>query len=202
VNRTANGRWGRYKEIGGERHKLCNGPLHGEDGAWLPMRSYWMMKSGTRAGKPMSRCIACERVYRGRDPGTSGLVETDRVMFIFEEIKRRIGKAEACRRLGVTPNLWYRLESRVYTKMYRRTVRSAMLLLRELRANDVVLSKKSIRHGALARGKKAKAPENVRDFYISQTDKENEDRKRLTGADPDARAKWRAQKQSRKLTGT
>ena len=77
-------------------------------------------------------------------------------MFVFEELKRRIGKAEACRQLGVSRNMWMRLERRIYTKMYRKTARDAMILLRELRDNDVVHSRRSIRHGAMARGRVVK----------------------------------------------
>jgi hypothetical protein len=197
VNLSGNGRWGRYKEIKGERHKLCNGPLHAPEGAYLPMRSFWMLKTGARAGKPLSQCIACQKAARGFDPEVSGLVEVDRVMFIFEEIKRRIGKAEACRRLGVTSNMWYRMERRIYTNMYRKTVKNAMLLLRELRANDVVYSRRSIHRGSLARGEEPQPPANVRDYYVPQTDIENEKRRQLNRNDPDARAKWKARKQAR-----
>jgi hypothetical protein len=197
VNRTANGRWGRYREIKGVQHKLCNGQLHDDEGAFLPLRSFWVHKSGARAGKPMSQCIACQKASRGYDPDVSGLVEVDRVMFIFEEIKRRIGKAEACRRLNVSVNMWMRLERRVYTKMYRSTVRKAMLLLRELRANDVVYSKRSIRHGSLARGKEPEPPANQRDYYVPQGDADNERRRESSRNDPEARAKWKASKQAR-----
>ena len=160
MNTTANGRWGRYKEIDGERHKLCNGMLHDKEGASLRMRSFWVHKSGTRKGKPMSQCVACQKAYRGFDPEVSGLIEVERVAFVFEEIKRRIGKAEAVRRLGVSRNLWIRIENRTYTKMYRRTVRDAMLLLRELRDNDVVYSKRSIHRGSLARGEEPQPPDD------------------------------------------
>ena len=194
MNTTANGRWGRYKEIDGERHKLCNGMLHDEEGAWLPMHSFWVHKSGTRKGKPMSQCVACQKAYRGFDPEVSGLIEVERVAFVFEEIKRRIGKAEAVRRLGVSRNLWIRIENRTYTKMYRRTVRDAMLLLRELRDNDVVYSKRSIHRGSLARGEEPQPPDNNRDFYISQGDADNERRRKDNALDPNIRAKWRARR--------
>lgn len=157
MNKSGNGRWGRYKTINGESHKLCNGPLHKPEGEWMPLHSYFIMKKGSRAGKPLSRCMACDRVYKGRDK-KGGLVPVNRVWFIFEELRARIGKAETCRRLGISINLWYRVEHRVYRNMYRKTAKAAMLLLRELRTNNVARHRDSIRHGAAMRGHKEKRP--------------------------------------------
>jgi hypothetical protein len=159
--------------------KLCNGPLHGENGAWLPLRTFWTHKRGARAGKPMSQCIACERVKRGRDPN-SGLIEVDRVYFIFRELQYRLGKAETCRRLGISENLWYRLDNRIYKKMYRETARKAILLLKELRENRVVRHRASIRHGSLARGHREKTVgigDHADKFYNGTDDHEAEYRR-------------------------
>jgi hypothetical protein len=173
MNTTKNGRWGRYKIIEGEKHKMCNGPLHSAVGAWMPLRSFWTFKKGKRAGKPMSRCIACKRVYRGRLVN-SGLVSVSKVYFIFHEIESRIGRAEACRRLGMSQNLWCRLDKRVYQHMEKQTVVRAMTLLQELRDKDIVRHRDSIRHGALARGHAEKEVKTWRDLYRPNGDDEAE----------------------------
>src|SRR4029450_1412624 len=108
MNTTPNGRWGRYRIVKGETQKRCTGPLHPEGGAFLPLRSYWTHKKGPRAGKPLPRCIECEKTSRGRDPRTSGMIDIEHVWWIFLELQRRLGKAETIRRLGISANFWYR----------------------------------------------------------------------------------------------
>lgn len=184
VNRTSHGRHGRYKTIDGVQHKLCNGPLHASEGAWLPLRAFWTFKSGPRAGKPVSRCAACSRVDRGRDPN-SGLVPVGPVYFIFYEIQARIGKAEACRRLGMSHNLWSRLENRVYERMEKQSVRNAIILLRELRANNEVRHRRSIKSGATMRGKEERKPTH-RSHYYSQVDDHKAEIKRKRNSQPKA----------------
>lgn len=124
----------------------------------MPLHSFWMHKSGKRKGKPMSQCQACQRVGKGRDP-ESGLVPINRVWFIFIELEQRIGRAETCRRLGISQNMWMRAERHIYKSMYRRTAKAAMLLLRELRNQDESRHPKSIRYGASARGKQERKPQ-------------------------------------------
>lgn len=177
MNTTGRGRWGRYKLIEGEQHKLCNGPLHGEGGAWMPLRSFWTLKKGKRAGKPLSRCIACERAYRGRLVN-SGLVPVSRVYFIFRELEARIGRAESCRRLGMSPNLWLRLDKRVYERMEKQTVVRAMLLLQELRDKNVVRHRDSIRHGSAARGRVEKEVKRWGDLNKPNGDNEAQYRRK------------------------
>lgn len=129
----------------------------------MPMRSFYILKKGKRAGKPVSQCSACIRASHGYK-ADGGLVPVDRVWFVFAELEARIGRAETCRRLGLSTNLWYRLDKRTYSSMYRTTARAAMVLLHELRDNNIVRHKDSIRYGATARGKKEKEPTRRRDF--------------------------------------
>lgn len=164
-NTTGHGRWGRYRKVNGQEQKLCNGPLHPEEGAWLPFRSFWTYKKGPRADKLMSRCIECEKSARGRDPKQSGLIPISRVWWIFVEIRNRVGKAEACRRIGVSHNMWMRAERGIYINMRRETARKAILALHELRENGVVRHRDSIRRGAAARGEKERVPTKPRDLY-------------------------------------
>lgn len=132
------------------------------------MRSFWVHKIGTRAGKPFSQCVACERVRRGRME-QSGLVLVSRVFFIFEELEARVGRWEAARLIGVSPKLWHRLDNRVYKRMYKQTVYKAMVVLQELRDKDVVRHRDSIKHGAAARGRVEREVTSWGDVYRPET---------------------------------
>lgn len=139
----------------------------------MPLRSYHIFKTGPRAGKPLSRCIACERVCKGRLVN-SGLVPVSAVYFVFREIESRIGRAEGCRRLGMSPNLWKRLDKGVYRRMEKNTAAKAMVLLLELRANDEVRHRDSIRHGAKSRNHSEREVREWRDLYYPHGDKDTE----------------------------
>lgn len=158
----------RFKEISGVMHKKCNGPLHEEGGEFMPVNAFWTHKSGQRAGKLFSRCAACERLADGRIP-QDGLIAVSRIWFIFVELRERIGKAETCRRLGISMNMWYRVERGIYKNMYRKTARAALLLLRELRMNDTVRHPDSIKYGAARRGREEK---KARRSYVDKSSPE------------------------------
>ena len=130
----------------------------------MPLRSFFTFRNGPRAGKPFSRCSACCRVQKKRHVN-SGLVLVDKVFYIFAEIEARIGRAEAVRRLGMSPNLWWRLDNRIYIRMEKNTVAKAMLLLRELRATKEVRHRDSIKYGASARGQPEKKVRTRQDLY-------------------------------------
>jgi hypothetical protein len=167
-NKTHHGRWGRFRfNDQGVKEKLCNGPLHKEEGKWLTLDNYFIFKKGPHKGKPENYCIICSRVSRGRDPH-SGYIKVSEVRWIFMELQRRLGKTETVRRLNLSTSFWGRLERQTYFKKV--TVRRAVELLLEVRANREVRHKKSIRHGAAARGHKEKIPTEPRDFYIPTGD--------------------------------
>jgi hypothetical protein len=155
VNRTSHGRWGRYrKNDKGILEKLCNGSLHPEEGAWLPLSAYWFFKKGRTAGKPMSQCSECTKTAKGRDPKTSGLIAVRRIWWVFVELEQRLGKTEVCRRLNVSQNFWMRAERQIYFNMRRVTARRAIELLVEVRKNGEARHPRSIRRGAYRRGEK------------------------------------------------
>lgn len=156
-----------YKLEAGTVFKLCGGPLHKDGGEWLTLDRFWINKSGARAGRPIPKCKACERMERF---GTTerGLVEVSKVWWIFLEINRRVGKAEACRLIGVSYNFWTRVEKKIYIRMYKRTAIRAVRVLRELRENNTVRHRDSIAHGSAMRGHKEKVPTTRRDYYKPQ----------------------------------
>lgn len=173
MNKTGHGRFHRYRITDqGEKEKLCNGPLHPPEGAFLPLRSFWTMKTGSRAGRPMSRCQECEKVSRGRDPRQSGYIRVEDVWWVFLELQRRLGKAETLRRLNISNNFWMRAERKIYVHMRRTTAVKAVKLLGTVRANNEVRHKLSIQHGAKARGHKERTPVRRNDFYHPTGDEE------------------------------
>lgn len=153
-----------YKVVDGTIFKLCAGPLHKDEGEWLTLDRYFIMKKGRRANRPIPMCKACERMKRF---GTTerGLVEVQKVWWVFEELERRVGRTETCRRVGVSANFWKRVENRVYTRMYKRTAIKAVRALREARLKGEVRHRDSIKHGASLRGHEEKVPIDPRDFY-------------------------------------
>lgn len=122
----------------------------------------------------MSRCKDGIRIEKGIDPGKSGYVRYEDVKFIFFELEARIGKAETCRRMGISQNFWMRMERRIQTHTQKATVAKAIEVLREARANNEVRHRDSIRHGAAARGKKEREVKSQRDLNKPQGDNDNE----------------------------
>jgi len=177
MNRTGRGKVGRYKTINGVLHKKCNGPLHQEEGEWLTLDRYFINKKGKRAGKPISQCKACSRYYKFKDTNR-GLVEVSRVWWIFVELRNRLGKAEVCRRLGVSRNFWYRVERGIYVRMYKKTALKAILVLREAREKNEVRHRDSILSGAAQRGRKEKIPTAKQHLYKPHGDSDTELRNR------------------------
>lgn len=160
--------------------KVCNCPIH--QGKAIPLDQFWKFKTGKRVGKPLSRCIAGEKLQSGYDPGRSGFVLYSRVRFIFRELESRIGRAETCRRAEISPNFWWRHHNEnglLKPYVRKETAIRAMTLLVELRANNVTRHKKSIRHGAAARGRKERIPMYSRptDFNGRSNDQEAEYRR-------------------------
>lgn len=185
MNNTGHNRWGRYKIIGGIPHKLCNGPHHSPEGAFLPLRSFWIHKSGPRTGKPFSRCIECLKTEKGRDPLTSGYIRIAEVWWVFLELRNRLGKAEALRRVGISTNFWMRAERGIYIHVRKATVKKALETLIEARANNEVRHRDSIKYGALARGRQDKPVEDIwHDIYVRHGDGDSENRRksRKTGS--------------------
>lgn len=164
MNNTNHGRWGRYKIIKGVKHKICNGPLHQEEGEWLTLDKFFIMKNGARKGKPESRCKACRRFQKDR-LSESGYIEIDKVKWIFLELQNRLGKTEVVRRLNLGTNFWVRLENKTQKYMQRRNAIKAFHLLQEVRAKNEVRHRTSIKRGAALRGEKEKVPSDPRDFY-------------------------------------
>lgn len=178
MNYTKNGRYHRYRTSDqGELQKRCNGPLHPSGGAFLPLRSFWVHKSGPRKGKPLSQCQECEKIKRGRHPRQSGLIKVEDVWFVFQELQNRLGKAETIRRLHVSQNFWMRAEKGIYRNMRRTTAVKGVKLLAQVRRDNEVRHRDSIKHGAKSRGREERVPVRQSDLYRPTGDNENYTRK-------------------------
>jgi hypothetical protein len=103
-------------------------------------------------------------------------VPIERVRFVFIELSHRIGNSEAARRIGTGRHNMYKIVSNKPEKKFveRRTAKAALQLLRDLRRDDVVYSKQSIRRGAVARGEEPQRPTRRKDFYKDPAASEND----------------------------
>ena len=122
---------------------------------------------------PGEQCPCCG-LRRPRDSrewkygdGDRSYVPIDRVRFIFIEISHRIGTAEGARRIGTGRHNLYKIVSNKPEKKFveRHTAMAAVRLLKELRRDNVVFSKQSIRRGAVARGETPRTPTRRKDYY-------------------------------------
>lgn len=154
-----------YAVIDGELHKLCKGVLHRE-GHFVPVTNYYKGREARRE-KLRNFCIDCDYARKGSE---RGVVVTQLWMNWLDEIVNRVGVAEGCRRLGMS-DAWYRWMQRTKPrKMHRKTARKIVRTLRELRADNVVRHRDSIRHGSEQRGHRERVPTHPRHFYRGQWD--------------------------------
>jgi hypothetical protein len=100
------------------------------------------------------------------------------VLFIFEEIVRRVGHENAARMIPYSRVTLRKLRNGKKPYVRKSTVGRAVALLRELRANDVVYSRRAIKHGALARGVTPARPSGWDDYYQPNGDSEAEYKRR------------------------
>lgn len=146
--------------------KMCNCPIH--QGTLVPLAQFWYFKKGKRKGLPFSRCIDGTKLEKGLDPKRSGLVPYSRVRFIFRELEFRLGRTEACRRIGVsTRGFWMRHEGNRPNpgkQLRKDVVIRAIAVLRAAREIEEARHKDSIRHGAAARGREERTPVKRREF--------------------------------------
>jgi hypothetical protein len=149
-----------YKKIHGTMHKLCRGPLH-KEGKFVPVTNFYVIQSGRNQGKFRPQCKECESFHRG----TERYVKLDRVWLNrIEEIVYRVGIMETCRRLGKSQNWLYNIRKHRVHHMQRRTARQIVLVLSELRRDNVARHKYSIKYGATRRGKPERIPTQSKHF--------------------------------------
>lgn len=80
--------------------KMCRGALHRE-GVMLPLHRFFFLKSGHRAGKPMSECADCWRHRKGNTYS----IPVEIILPIIARLKEELGSYEAISlRLGVAKN--------------------------------------------------------------------------------------------------
>jgi hypothetical protein len=155
--------------------KRCTGPLC--RGRYVPLENFYFHKQGTRKGKPFSRCKLCLAHYKFGDGMAHGWIRFDRVKFIFDELVNRLGKTETLRRVGLSQNFLLRRRKENQKFIRKQTVVKAMMVLQEVRANNEVRHRKSIRYGAAQRGRAERVPVKKADYYSRQDDSENEVRR-------------------------
>jgi hypothetical protein len=163
--------------IDGIEYRECLSPHHiGE--RWLPFHKFYLRQSGGRKGRPYPNCKACHNFVRsGRQPNT-GYVHVSQVRWIIRELENRLGRIEAIRRTGIGVQTWYNwVVYGKYTKMRRSTAAKLVITLNEVRANNEVRHRDSIKRGATRRGVPEKIPTKRNHFYRPNGDNDNENRK-------------------------
>jgi len=162
--------------------KLCRGVLHrnpeNPDGTWLPAtEEYWAPKADSLSKTFWTPCRQCkhETINKNKRPAY-GYVSIGRVRFVFVELQRRLGNAEASRRVygssSSAGKLSWVLKNQQYVE--KETARKAMEELRRCRASNEVRSKYDIKRGNYLRGKKERPPQRWKDYYVVEGDEQAE----------------------------
>lgn len=158
-----------FKLIDGALHKKCNGPTH-SGWVWLPVTQFWKSKySRLRA-----QCITCESAVQNSET----LIDISTVYFALDELIRRLGVAEAGRRVGISDKTVTTIHRKQVYKVKRKTARKIIAALHEVRQAEEVRHRKSIRHGAYLRGREEKTPQHRSEFYKPTGDTDLEFRRR------------------------
>lgn len=137
-----------------------------------------VMTNGVGAGEfpvqlmPGEQCPHCglRRPKDSRDwaynDGEHSYVPIERVRFVFIEIAHRVGNAQGARLVGTGRHNFHKIVNNKNKKFVeRRTAKAALHVLKYLRDNDVVYSRRSIRRGSVARGEQPQRPTQRGEFY-------------------------------------
>ncbi len=122
--------------------KLCLGPLHLQDGAWLPVKTnFWRVGNPKRETLYRSKCKKCEqhlRCWYNKNPKRKALthVSVDRYWWVVEELFQRLGVHETCRRLGISVATFYNHRSRKFPIIRKTIIQKATLELALVRAEE------------------------------------------------------------------
>ncbi len=98
-----------------KKTKLCKGPLHRE-GVMVSIYQFSKLNEGRRAGKLVSQCKDCTRVYHNRDV-TQSIIYQKEFQPIIDKLYERIpNKQEIARRAGLAINFLHikRTQMRYY----------------------------------------------------------------------------------------
>jgi DNA-binding Xre family transcriptional regulator len=148
------------RKIEGVEHKFCKGLPETHEGMWMPTKDFRVSRSHGRLMLYFC-CKRCESYRRGAEQ----YVSASRYQPFIIEIIRRLGKEEAARRLKMTSAALRNIRVGKTKHIQRKNARKIVLLLNELRDNNVVRHVDSIHHGAYLRGKSEKVPHNAHEFY-------------------------------------
>lgn len=180
-----------YSIIDGK--KLCRGALHPPGGEWLPAtEEYFYPRIGGLSKQFLARCRQCRAHHLAKKKRSAyGYASVGRVWFVFEELERRVGRAEAARRTGVGSWRWRAIVSKEQQWVEKETFRRVALVLREARAKNEVRHKDDIKFGSAARGLPEKEVRDKKDLYRPTGDNDLEIKRRSA-----ARSTSKAQKLS------
>lgn len=136
--------------------KLCGGVLHLGDGngTFVSVKDFSPVDTKRRPGLLRHTCRNCARVTIYGP--ASGYTSADLVLPVYLEIEKRIGRAEFARRMGINTSPIRKVVLGRGIKIRTRTAHKAVLLLAELRKNKEWYDARTIKHGAIARGREVR----------------------------------------------
>jgi len=140
-----------FKTIRGVEHKLCTGPGHPE-GKFVPTTNFFLR--GDDKTKLRPQCKHCESIHAGAEQS----VPYSEIKFAVNELIFRLGKAETARRIGVRANTLWEWTNGKRKSVHRKNAKAIITALAEARANGEARHRKSIKHGAAARGREERVP--------------------------------------------
>ena len=147
----------------GQREKLCTGPKHPVGGEYIPLKRFKIHKGRRRQGKPYSRCQDCDKHRRIRSwTGHQGFIFIDAVIegtdisvfSVFQELANRVGIKEAARLSSLSYHPFNAVLKKKQRRVRKETFTKALETLNWLRRENIRRHRKSITHGAQARGQK------------------------------------------------
>lgn len=146
--------------------------------------AFYFFKTGARAGLPLSRCIRCLAVQKGRSLET-GYVPIDEFRVVFSELVSRIGYIETMRRTGMSTNLIYRIRFEQQRQVRLVTMNKTKVTLAQVKRRSERRHPKDIRYGRNARGKVEKRWKRLSAFDLQVQDRFYSDKNPVDESAPD-----------------
>jgi hypothetical protein len=152
--------------------KLCRGPKH-PNGVWLPANLEYFNKETNKGAAGLSSwCRECKAAYFAKDyrGRNIGFVPVAQVRWVLIELEARIGRSEISRKMGTSPSKvtnWFNGQK----YFQRRTVAKLLLVLRQVRDDNELRTKRDIKWGRKTRG----YPETARPKSPNEFNRQNDD---------------------------
>jgi hypothetical protein len=174
LHKFGGGSHAKLKFIDGHLHKLChgmNGKFHHP--AYRPIGDFYKDDRGKLGVR--SECKSCTSLTGGHELSVRF---NSQYRAWLMEIVHRVGPVEAGRRIGISHTTMRQWRFHPPDVIRRKQARKLVKALKEIRTQGTVRHRDSIHHGSYLRGRKEKIPTGNRDYYNTNSDAENEQKRR------------------------